>query len=89
MHFHAADWTEGQHVLTGTVIDVCDTELTSDGVLDSIELAPEVVRDRFRERGIPPLATISSTSPLVCCRTPIACWCDTPLSSCLPSIARI
>ena len=61
-------------VLTGTVTEVCDTELTSDGVLDNSELAPDVVRDRFCDRGIPPLATMSSTSPLVCCRTPMACW---------------
>lgn len=61
-------------LLTGTVTDVRETVLTSEGVRDNIELAPEVVRDKFRDRGIPPLATISSTSPLVCCKTPIACW---------------
>ena len=60
-------------LLTGTVTDVRETVLTSEGVRDNIELAPEVVRDKFRDRGIPPLATISSTSPLVCCSTPIAC----------------
>ena len=60
-------------LLTGTVTDVCETVLTSEGVRDNAELAPEVVRDKFLERGIPPLATISSTSPLVCCKTPIAC----------------
>ena len=62
------------NLLTGTVTDVRETVLTSEGVRDNIELAPEVVRDKFRDRGIPPLATISSTSPLVCCKTPIACW---------------
>ena len=60
-------------LLTGTVTDVRETVLTSEGVRDNIELAPEVVRDKFCDRGIPPLATISSTSPLVCCKTPIAC----------------
>lgn len=61
------------NLLTGTVTDVRETVLTSEGVRVNIELAPEVVRDKFPERGIPPLATISSTSPLVCCKTPIAC----------------
>lgn len=47
--------------LTGTVTEVWETELTFDGVLDNIELAPEVVRDKCCDRGIPPLATMSST----------------------------
>lgn len=60
-------------LLTGTITDVCETVLTSEGVRDNAELAPDVVRDRFLERGIPPLATMSSPSPLVCSKTPIAC----------------
>ena len=76
-------------ILTGRLTDACDTELRSEGVCDKMELAPDVVRDKSPVRGIPPLATVSSTSPLVCWRTPIASWCDIPLSSWRPSMAKI